>query len=451
MAAQRRSGRSWPGKQLDKSDRIVCILDRDLRVVYANAACCQWLGVDEQTLSGALLTDPRLAGPSSGLAELLIPPAHLATGCSRVAAIDAQQKSDAASHVRPRLLRFMPLGESSDPAHLVLAVETCEADRYPTLPQLDDAALQDHVAALRRRIPALDQLFPLIGDAVAMQRARQRAAVASGTWASCLLRGAPGSGGRPIARSIHNASVAKDHPLIPIEASLMDAELLDASLAGGLAHLHDEPHNRIALLLGEIDEMPSDAQVALLAVLNDYPEQVRCFSTARTDLTEIAGDGFLPELAYRLTSLVIEIPDLSDRPADIPLLASYLLANRQSKPARIQGFSREALETLIRYPWPGDLSELEATIRHAITRCSAGSIEQAHLPLAVRTYESASPAEDEETMDLDRFLSEVEQELILRALRRAKGNRASAARSLSISRARLLRRIEDADEQATEE
>jgi DNA-binding NtrC family response regulator len=111
---------------------------------------------------------------------------------------------------------------------------------------------------------------------------------------------------------------------------------------------------------------------------------------------------------------------------------------------QLAGFSPAALDRLASLPWTGNVEELSAVVREACQNVSSVWIGEVDLPERVRAVVAAGlrPRRDPETIQLDAFLLEVERELIERAMRQAKGNKAQAARLLDVSRARLLRRLE---------
>ncbi|HPP52029.1 MAG TPA: helix-turn-helix domain-containing protein, partial [Thermoguttaceae bacterium] len=128
---------------------------------------------------------------------------------------------------------------------------------------------------------------------------------------------------------------------------------------------------------------------------------------------------------------VIELPPLAQRREDIPLLAQAFVEqlNAQGR-KQIRGFSSEALDRMAAYDWPGNLDELAQVVAEAYTKSEGPLISPADLPKMIHlAWEAAAyPRPIEETIVLDQFLKKIEQELLRRALRQAKGNKAKAAR-----------------------
>ncbi|MEM9645459.1 MAG: helix-turn-helix domain-containing protein [Planctomycetota bacterium] len=104
----------------------------------------------------------------------------------------------------------------------------------------------------------------------------------------------------------------------------------------------------------------------------------------------------------------------------------------------------------MRYPWPHDVQELDESIRHAMRVCGDAVIAKKHLPIAIRSYRpDAITTDDGSVLDLDATLRGIEKKLIEQAVEAADGNRAEAARRLGISRARLIRRLDDHSERGS--
>ena len=161
--------------------------------------------------------------------------------------------------------------------------------------------------------------------------------------------------------------------------------------------------------------------------------------TERGDVAAVEADTaagkFREDLLYRLNTIEIRLPPLRDRREDIPLLATTFLrhhATRYRKP--ITGFTGPAMQTLLGYPWPGNVRELDHTIERAVLLADQTEIHPADLSLLPPPDGAARL----EAMTLD----EVERLLVEKALARAGGNVADAAKSLGLSRSALYRRLE---------
>jgi DNA-binding NtrC family response regulator len=163
------------------------------------------------------------------------------------------------------------------------------------------------------------------------------------------------------------------------------------------------------------------------------------------DFDEESSGGICAELIEILSSLTIVSQPLSSRVKDIPLLATAMLDWRHAAgEGTAERLSRAALDALVVYPWPRNHDELDEAIRHAVRTATGNSIAVEHLPLAIRSYRPGQPLLSKGAMiSLDDAVQRYELRLINEAIQAAGGNRAEAARQLGISRARLLRRIEE--------
>jgi DNA-binding NtrC family response regulator len=153
---------------------------------------------------------------------------------------------------------------------------------------------------------------------------------------------------------------------------------------------------------------------------------------------------FRADLAAMLSTIVISLPPLAQRRGDLPLLAQLFLEDCNAAGGRqIGGFSQAALDRLDAFPWPGNLDELAQAVAEAHRKAAGPEIGVDDLPEKLRAaaQAAAQPRRVDETIVLDEYLGRVERELIRRALTRAKGNKARAARLLGMTRPRLYRRM----------
>jgi DNA-binding NtrC family response regulator len=227
----------------------------------------------------------------------------------------------------------------------------------------------------------------------------------------------------------------------------LDAELLETTVEAfvrSCAELSQE--QPASLLLLEVDQLPEEAQASLLGFLKISELQLHTLATAREPpLVRAANGQFRRELAHVLSTLVIEIPPLGERVEDVPLLAQAAVEQGNARGERqVAGLTEKAMNCLLRYEWPGNADELYQLVGEAHRAASGPYITDQDLPERIPLSLAAAehPPLEATSIDLDRYLADIERELIQRSLHVAKGNRAGAARSLGISRARLLRRME---------
>ena len=274
---------------------------------------------------------------------------------------------------------------------------------------------------------------------------------------SVLIVGPSGSGKELVAQAIHSLSQRRYGPYVKINCGALPSTLLESELFGFVRGAftdarHDKPgHFALAaggtLLLDEISEMDTSLQVKLLRVLSSGEYQplgstrtertdARVLAATNADLADQIRQGrFRSDLFFRINVVTVEVPPLSARMEDIPLLASHFLgrfANRTGKPIRT--ISTAALRLLCAHAYPGNVRELENAIEHAFVMCDGDVILPEHLPRSV-----AEGGAEEQVAAVPADLGE--ELLIRQALRRHGGHRTRAAMDLGMHRTTLWRKL----------
>ena len=223
----------------------------------------------------------------------------------------------------------------------------------------------------------------IVGDSDAISDIRSIVATYSKSDASVLIRGQTGTGKELVSQALHQNSDRSDKPFQAINCAAIPDQFLESELFGhkrgaftgsiadrkGRFELADQG----TLFLDEIGDMPLDLQVKLLRVLEDGIVQplgggekkvdVRIVAATHRNLEEMIAEGtFREDLFYRLNVLPINIPPLSDRSSDIPLLIRHL-AKKFSKKEKPISFSQDSLAILQQYGWPGNIRELSNFIQ----------------------------------------------------------------------------------------
>jgi len=280
--------------------------------------------------------------------------------------------------------------------------------------------------------------------------------------ATVLIRGESGTGKELIANAIHYASPRTKMPLVKVNCSAIPETLLESELFGhekgaftGAAQKRIgrfEEAEGGTVFLDEIGDLSPSTQVKLLRILQEKEFQrlgsnqtlktdVRMIAATHQHLEEAMKKGqFREDLYYRLNVISIFLPPLRERKEDIPLLIDYFLkkyseANQKS----ISDISKESRALLLRYPYPGNVRELENLIERAVVLCRGEVITTQDLPFHLKeekpegSWESARRAKN-----LPKSLEEIERDLILKALHEHQGVQTRAAESLGISE-RVLR------------
>jgi DNA-binding protein Fis len=162
-------------------------------------------------------------------------------------------------------------------------------------------------------------------------------------------------------------------------------------------------------------------------------------------LMELVSEGqFRCDLAYQLSTLVIELPALAARLTDLSLLAQMFLEDANARGRhQVGGFTPEALDQLAVYGWPRNLDELAEMVANAHERATTHEVTMRDLPKRILLAADAArfSRRPEESIELEAFMARVEKELIARAMSRAKGNKTRAAKLLGLTRPRLYRKL----------
>jgi len=262
--------------------------------------------------------------------------------------------------------------------------------------------------------------------------------------ASVLIRGESGTGKEMLAQAIHRASPRAENPFVAVNCGAIPAQLLESELFGhmkgsftGAASDHKGlilSADKGTLLLDEIGDMTLPLQVKLLRVLQEkevrpvgstrtVPTNVRIISATHHNLDEAIRAGtFREDLYYRLNVVAFSLPSLVERREDIPVLASHFLEQICAKYNKdLNGFSAEAIEMLVKSPWPGNIRELYNVVEQAVALSSTPIITPALIESAIRGRTS-------ELASFESARSEFEREYLAKILRITGGNVTKAAK-----------------------
>ena len=439
---------------LNSHAQPVYVLDDKLSVVFCNRACWRWLGPRAEGLLGQRCvyhSGPQATGPAA-VAAALCPPPEVSAGRPMVGLVSCIGPD---GETRTRRARFVPLGEgpqqviglvaivgAEDLAESESAVAQCSFDDEPA-----PTDLHEQIRQFRRQAAARYRADRLIGESPAIRRVRAQVELAAGSHASVLLVGPPGSGRQHVATAIHHGGdPASAGSLIPLACSVLGAELIRSTvLALATKDPLGERTVRSTLLLNQADQIPGEVQAELAERLAARSFRLRLIATTEQPLERVIRAGtFRADLAGLLSTITIELPPLADRREDLPGLAQLFLEEANAQGGKqLGGFTPEALDLLDAYAWPGNLNELAEVVAQAHRQADGPHVGPRDLPARIHRAAEASarPPRTAETIVLDEFLGRVERELIGRAMARAKGNKAKAARLLGLSRPRLYRRL----------
>lgn len=274
---------------------------------------------------------------------------------------------------------------------------------------------------------------------------------ASATDATVLVTGDSGAGKEVIARRIHARSRRADGPFVAVNCAALPETLLEAELFGVKKGAytgadedrpgHFERAEGGTLLLDEIGDLPLSLQAKLLRALEErrvmplgtaepVPVDIRVIAATQRDLVEAVSSGdFRRDLYFRLRVIPLRVPALSERPADVPVLAVHLarrIAESLGRPA--PRLTQDAIARLERHAWPGNVRELRNVIERAVVLDRTGAIGAEDLFLDDwQAPEAASRIQPGMT------IAEAERRLIEKTLDAAGGNRTRASEMLGIS------------------
>ncbi len=298
----------------------------------------------------------------------------------------------------------------------------------------------------------------------AMQRVVETARHAAMSDAAVFLIGETGTGKEMLARAIHGASNRVHGPFVPVNCGALPRELVESELFGVRRGAYtgayaDAPGVFAAasggtVFLDEIGEMPKEAQVKLLRILQEGELRplgsaratrvdVRIVAATNRPLAELRSTYLREDLYYRIATLTIEIPPLRARLEDVIALAQHILRRLENRYNRALELTRPALDLLLAYRFPGNVRELENILENVVATSSADPCvinERDLRPLLARAAESGN---GEPLAASVQSLDELERRAIENALRVCKGNRTRAASLLGISRDTLHRKIRE--------
>jgi DNA-binding NtrC family response regulator len=306
--------------------------------------------------------------------------------------------------------------------------------------------------AMATQLRELTRYEDLIGQSESMREIYKLIEAVAKSDASTLISGESGTGKELVARAIHQRSSRSKAPFVPINCSALPVDILENELFGHekgafTGALNEKPGcfeqaDQGTVFLDEIGEMPYELQAKLLRALEERKFRrlggrkeivvdVRVIAATNRDARRAVKEKTLREdLFYRLAVVEIELPPLRERIGDLPLLAQEFLQRYAAKAGkRIQGFSRETLETLSRHSWPGNVRELRNVVERAVLLCSGRQITVPELPKYLFDQEDSA----EIHIPLGTTMDEAERRIILRTLAAQNNNKTRAAEVLGIS------------------
>jgi len=298
----------------------------------------------------------------------------------------------------------------------------------------------------RRPLP-----LKVIARSPAMQKVLSAVRRVSDTDWPVLIEGETGTGKEVMARLIHHLSSRRDHPFVDLNCAAIPENLFESELfgheKGSFTGAVSDRKGRFeladggSLFLDEIGEMPLLLQPKLLRVIQEgkitrvgseksLPVNVRLISATNKDLKQSADEGrFRQDLFYRVKVLEIKTPSLRERKEDIPDLVAFFVEKYGKGPVRM---TPEAIDMLVKYPFPGNVRELEHVIQRTVTMVRSSLIRPSDLPEEIRHHSLTTQG------SLTERLENLEKALIRASLTESNWVQTRAAERLGISE-RVLR------------
>lgn len=323
----------------------------------------------------------------------------------------------------------------------------------------------------RKAVSGQYQVEQFIGTSEPIKRVLEFVAKVADHGSTVLIQGESGTGKELVARMLHFTSTRKDRPLIPVNCGAIPENLLESELFGhekgaftGAVQTRigrfESAHGG-TIFLDEIGELSLGLQVKLLRVLQERSfERVGGTKTINVDVRVVAATNqdleeavrqkrFREDLYYRLNVIPVTIPPLRDRKSDIPELVNHFLAKlSRGKQKAATGCSPDAMARLLEYHWPGNIRELENMVERLAVMSHSETIEASDLPdrlprpvTAVEEPAAQFISFSDQGINLSREIEQLENRLIVGALRQANGITTKAAQLLQVNRTTLIEKM----------
>lgn len=319
--------------------------------------------------------------------------------------------------------------------------------------------LKEHVKSLGSGKYNFDDIIAVDKKSVEIKEFAKRIAL---TDSNVLITGESGTGKELYASAIHNFSLRKDFPFIPVNCASFEKSLIESELFGyeegtftgakkngktGLFQLA----NGGVLFLDEIGELEYGLQGKLLRVLQEksirkiggskeIPIDVRLICATNKDLFKLMEEGkFRRDLYYRIAIIPLTIPPLRERKDDIPALANKFISDLSQKYKKDMFLSQEAIQLLKEYEWCGNIRELKNIIEFTFNMREERVILKEHLPIKVEEN-----ILDSEIIELNEYINKVEKEYINKAIAKygdSVEGKKKAAKALGISLATFYNKL----------
>lgn len=334
---------------------------------------------------------------------------------------------------------------------------------------LSHKKLEQENQSLRAALHKKYRFDNIIGQSNGILKVLELIERVSNSDSTVLITGESGTGKELVAKAIHYNSTRVNKAFVPVNCGAIPGELMESELFG---HIKGAFTGAIAnrmgrfehaengtLFLDEIGDMNPHLQVKMLRVLQErrfepvgstktQTTDVRIIAATNVDLEKAVLNGrFREDLFYRLNVIPIHIPALRERKEDIPLLFHFFMENfNANKNIKLSGITKEAMDTLSDYAWPGNIRELENLVERLSILKAGGVVDIDDLPeryrnLPARQLDAEAINIPENGLDFNTAVDAYENALILKALEKTGWNRNQAAMLLRLNRTTLVEKI----------
>lgn len=306
----------------------------------------------------------------------------------------------------------------------------------------------------------------LLGESKVIEELRKKINKLARSQAPVFIHGESGCGKELVAKTIHSNGSRSAQPFIPVNCGAIPAELMESEFFGhrkgaftGASHDKEGlfmAANNGTLFLDEVADLPLHMQVKLLRAIQEkairpvgdhqeHPIDVRILSASHKNLVELVKQGkFREDLFYRINVIELYVPALREHAEDIPILTHHLLTNmsRNSGRRTQPQVSENAQHSLINYPFPGNVRELENILERALTLSEGDVIHKEDLQLSdISTNIGTTPDVDTDISNNHLVVQTDEKNQIIQALEQTRWNKTAAARLLGITLRQLRYRL----------
>jgi len=455
VSLRRRGGQ--PGAELDElvetlrlvMDNVysgIIICNKESKILYMNRFYADLLKTDRDQAVGKHIKE---FFPESRLPEVL-----------QSGEMEIGQKCSLRADIA-LLVNRIPIKRGNETIGVILQTifkDYTEINELMAKMNLLEKEVKFYKRGLDSMLSATFTLDSIVGKNKRLLEAKKMAEKYAKTDAAVLIVGATGTGKELFAQAVHMASGRKAGPFVCVNCAAIPKDLLESELFGyetgaftgarqrGKTGRIELAH-RGTLFLDEIGDLPQGAQSKILRVLEtktierlggirSVEVDFRLVAATNKDLRSMMDRGeFREDLFYRLNTMMIEIPPLSERPEDVIALVNHFL---RSMGKASYAVTDPAMRMLQGYSWPGNVRELKSVIERAVSLAEGERIDVEQLPFEVRSFETRCRRESASSpKPLFDEMSCFEKELITDALRKTKGNMARTAKLLGISRSTL--------------